>query len=503
MRGRGFFGALSWILITLLFVGCSPEEGQSSAAESRLSLDLSIEEVMLSDGKTIALEIGYMTVPENRSSPGREIKVEVARVRRQASADPATPPIFFLPGGPGFPGVRAMLGWDSLPLIVGMFTSVSDLVIVGQRGIGSSTPSLACESEIAADLSSNEARALIDAALVAAAASCRDKWLAEGVDLAAYSVLEAAADVRDIAAALDYPKISLWGVSFGSHWSMAIMRFQPEIVARAVLGGLEGPDHTYDMPSGVLAGVRRMAIEASEAEALAEFTPEGGWLAAFKSLISQLNEAPVTVSVDGQAVFIDGDVAKDAALGYGRGISSRAGMRHWPEDIHRLLSGDYEAFARAAIRQTEAGLPSAAFFTLDCGSGISAEREAQLDADPGQDILGNLSSFYQQVCPVWEVDLSDGFRMGFETEIPTLLVHGTYDVNTPYSNAQELLPSFTSSAFVTVDGGSHGALQEALAADEVFLGNTLRFLTTGELGGFPARIELDPIEWIVPGADPR
>ena len=513
LRPQGLGAVLLGSLLGFLLSGCSPEapEAAEENAPVRVAepseaalpssgplLELAVEEVVLSNDRPIELEIGYMTVPENRSAPGRTIQLEVARVRRQASADPDTPPIFMLPGGPGFPGVHSMLGWNSMPLIIDRLTSVSDLLIISQRGIGPSVPSLDCEADLSADLSSKAAREAMLETMVSSAAACRDKWLAEGVDLAAYSVPEAAADVRDIAAELGYAKISLWGVSFGSHWSMAVLRFHPEIVARAVLSGVEGPGHTYDMPSGVLASVRRMAMEAAESEALAEFTPDGGWIAAFKSLIGQLDESPVTVTVDGRDVYIDGEALKGAALGYSRGIASRFGMRYWPGDMHRLLSGNYDAYARSMIRTSQRGIPSAAFFTLDCGSGITAEREAVLNADPAQGILGNLSRFYQEICPVWEVDLTDAFRTGFETDVPTLLVHGTYDVSTPFSNVQELLPAFANSTLVTVDGGSHRALQEALAADVTFFDNTLQFLRTGTLDNFPERIELEPIEWILP-----
>lgn len=505
--GRRLGARLALLMLGLLAVGCAPEPGQQDVAPAEAApavssqplLELSVEEVLLSNDARIDLEIGFITVPENRSAPGRTIQLEVARVRRQATASPETPPIFMLPGGPGFPGVRSMLEWNAMPLIIDRLTSVSDLVVISQRGIAPSVPSLDCPFQADFDLSAEGAAQRVSEAAVAAATACRDHWRSEGVDLPAYSVPEAAADVRDIAAGLGYSKINLWGVSFGSHWSMAVMRFHPEIVAGAVLSGLEGPDHTYDMPSGVLAGLRRMALEASEAEALAAFTPDSGWLAAFQNLIGQLDEAPVLVSVDGQAVYIDGEAVKGAALGYSRGIGSRFGMRFWPEDMHRLLSGEFEPFARAMLRSSQRGLPSAAFFTLDCGSGITAEREAVLNADPAQAILGNLSSFYQNVCPVWEVDLTDAFRTGFETEIPTLLVQGTYDVSTPYSNVQELLPAFANHTLVSIDGGSHRALQEALAADAAFFDRTLGFLRDGNLAGFPARIELGPIEWIVPG----
>ena len=113
-------------------------------------------------------------------------------------------------------------------------------------------------------------------------------------------------------------------------------------------------------------------------------------------------------------------------------------------------------------------------------------------------MLGNLSRLYQSACPVWQVDLGDEFRTGFSTSIPTLLVHGTYDVNTPYDNALELMPVFDNAHLVTVDGGSHGALLEALGADPTFRMSALRFAGSGEMGGLPDRVVLDDLEWQIP-----
>jgi len=42
-----------------------------------------------------------------------------------------------------------------------------------------------------------------------------------------------------------------------------------------------------------------------------------------------------------------------------------------------------------------------------------------------------------------------------------VIVHGNWDVNTPFENALELVPHFKRSQFVVVNGGSHGALREA------------------------------------------
>ena len=90
----------------------------------------------------------------------------------------------------------------------------------------------------------------------------REFWEEVGLDLAGFTVLEAAEDVNEIRMALGYERITVWGGSFGSHWGMALMRAHPEIIERAVLRGMEGPDHTYDHPGHLWNVYRRVAAEA-------------------------------------------------------------------------------------------------------------------------------------------------------------------------------------------------------------------------------------------------
>jgi hypothetical protein len=52
-------------------------------------------------------------------------------------------------------------------------------------------------------------------AMQTTASACRDRWLAQGVDLAAYNTVENAADLNDLRLALGYQKITLIG---GSEW---------------------------------------------------------------------------------------------------------------------------------------------------------------------------------------------------------------------------------------------------------------------------------------------
>jgi pimeloyl-ACP methyl ester carboxylesterase len=167
----------------------------------------------------------------------------------------------------------------------------------------------------------------------------------------------------------------------------------------------------------------------------------------------------------------------------------------------RLYYGDFETAARARASRSAGGATNyrtASYYMLDCGSGVTAERLATLRADPARLLVGDRSAFYQAVCQAWDADLGDAFRANFDTSIPTVIVHGNRDVNTPYENALELAPHFTRGKLVTVVGGTHGALNEALEADTAFANSLWHFVRTGDRARLPDSVVLPPIDWSVP-----
>ncbi|HVS63394.1 MAG TPA: alpha/beta fold hydrolase [Thermoanaerobaculia bacterium] len=465
------------------------------------SLFLHPERFALEDGTLGEAERGLLFVPINRSDPkSRVLSVELYRFPAQEGVPDGTPPIFVLQGGPGFEGLAPALEEPGFfesnlqPL-----TAFSEVVVVGQRGIGSSKPSTICEPARFPFLLGK---------------SCREFWEEKGLDVSGLTVVEAAADVHDVARALGYRQITLSGSSFGSHWGMAVMRYHPQIVARALLAGIEGPDHTYDMPSGVLASLRRMAAAAEASERLRGQIPEGGLLASFEAVLDRLRTGPVSVEVEhpetGEKTEVRFTLPQVQAMIFGdtARVSSRREMPSWPADLIALARGDFSRAAKLRLERRSAeggdeeGGPrryrTASYFMLDCGSGISPARLEKLNADPAIPIVGNLGSFYQVSCSAWNADLGDDFRAGFDTDIPTAIVHGTWDVNTPYENALELAPRFTNGKLVTVVGGSHGALGEALRHSEPFREAIGHFLRTGDLSRLPEEVVLPEVEWEVP-----
>jgi len=452
----------------------------------------------------VTVERGTMFVPVNRSTVGSDvIGVEVYRFPASGNAEPGTPPIFFLHGGPSFAGLESALEaggtfeerWQPL-------TDVSDVVVVGQRGIGSSKPTTTIETTTSPPPADQPYDAQVATEeFQRALAEERAFWEASGLDLSGFTILEAVEDVNDVRKALGYDKIIIWGGSFGSHWGMNVMRSHPEIVERAILRGMEGPDHTYDHPGHLWNVYERVAEEAEAAPELRGMIPEGGLIAAIEAIVERATNAPFTVIVtdpeDGSEheVLFDGESIKRVSRGYSGGLNA------WPADVITMARGEFSGAADSLyLQSTDRGrdFRTASYFVLDCGSGITPERLAEYDADPAMSLLARMNWSYVAGCSVWDSDLGNDFRQNFETQIPTVIAHGTWDTSTPYENALELVPYFENSKFIPVIRGPHGAIRAAMDFSEEFRAGILYFAATGDTSQLPDEVTMPPVRWRVP-----
>jgi pimeloyl-ACP methyl ester carboxylesterase len=301
--------------------------------------------------------------------------------------------------------------------------------------------------------------------------------------------------VDDTRKALGYKKIQLWGGSFGSHWSVAVMRYYPQFIERVVLRGLEGPDFTYDSPAGVWNALTRIASTADTATALKGKIPPGGLASAFKAVIDRVEKNPVVVTLtdsSGNAtrVRVDGDAVRNIAV---------AAPRVWPAMVIAMYNGYYTVAARAALAdRRQMGIETASYYMLDCGSGITHARDLRILAEPEAKYVGGRNDEYRAVCPLWPSNNGDEFRTNFRTTIPTVMVQGNWDTSTPMENSLDMKPFFVNSKYVLVKGGSHGSLVEARAASEVFARGLIKYFATGDMSGIPEVVDLPPVKWVVP-----
>ncbi|BAV99252.1 alpha/beta fold hydrolase [Lysobacter enzymogenes] len=448
-------------------------------------------------------EIGTLYVRENRHNPNsRVIGVGFARIK--ASRATGAPPVFWLPGGPGLSVLGSftdksesaqsrLRSWLA-------FGEVGDLVVVEQRGytlrgerLTAAYPASPLDRPASID---DDAQAMRELARAAVAANA-DK------DLSGYTIAEFAADVDELRQALGYERISLFGGSFGSQWSLATMRLYPQRIARAVLSGVEPLDNGYDMPSHVFAALQRLSFEADRDPALAPYLPPGGLMGAVRALRQRFAAGTVRVRVRDaqgreQSVTLGAQDLQLALLAH----ADDAGQ--WPALILSLYHRHYDVWAREVVDQRAAGEIKLIGPLADSSLGVSAAREYRLRSDPALAYLGawNFASNIASA-PDWPTpDLGDAFRLPRASDIPVLFVHGDWDTSTPVENTRELLPYFRNGRAIVVHRGGHdGAfylLRDAPQAKKA----VYEFLRSGRDEGLPVEIDAPLPKFEVPDFAP-
>lgn len=476
--------------LAVLTAQAAPAQGWArQSAPNRIVIEQG--SAKLATGETVAYEIGALYVPENRSKPdSRRIGIGFARIK--APHPTGAPPIFWLPGGPGLSvldsftdqseAARSRLrSWQT-------FGATGDLVVIEQRGY-TRRGEMLVETADAAPLDEpasvrNDARAM-QALARRAIAHHPDK------DLSGYTIQAFADDVDDLRQALGYDKISLFGGSFGSQWSLAVMRFHPESVARAVLSSVEPLNNGFDMPSHVFAALQRIAFDADRDPALAAWRPKGGMMEAVRALHQRFAAGPIRVTISDEA-----GKARTVALGAEdlqlALLAHTNEAEHWPAFILSLYHGHYDEWARQTLEERRGGPVKLIGPLVDSSLGVTAQREQLMRTDPAADWLGawnfeaNLAS-----APVWPTpDMGDAIRLPQVTPIPVVFVHGDWDTSTPIENTLGLLPYFPNGHAILVHRAGHdGAfyqLRESPSAKQA----VYDFLRTGKVSGLPTEVTL-------------
>jgi pimeloyl-ACP methyl ester carboxylesterase len=454
-------------------------------------------------GTSVPYEIGTLYVPENRHKPGsRLIGIGFARIR--GTRPTGAPPVFWLPGGPGVSVLGVLTDHDGTAtarlrswLTYGV---VGDLVVIEQRGYTRRGDMLTAKSaaipldrpaSVHAEAESMRAQAR------AAVAANPDK------DLSGYDIGEFAADVDDLRRALGYDKISLFGGSFGSQWSLAVMRLHPDIVARAVLSSVEPLNNGYDMPSHVFAALQRIACDADRDPSLAPYLPPGGMMEAVRALHRRFAGAPVRVQVRNAAGQASTVVlgAEDLQLAL---LSHTQESEQWPAFILSLYHRHYDDWAREVLADRQAGTTTLIGPLADSSLGVTAAREQQLRTDPAVELLGTWN-FEANIASAadWPTrDMGDALRVPVESPIPVVFVHGDWDTSTPIENTLGLLPYFPNGRAILVHRASHNGTFYQLRESPAAKAAIYAFLRTGKMDNLPVDVTLPVPKFELPSFAP-
>lgn len=419
---------------------------------------------------TIAAEEAFLEVPRRHSEPdGPRIRLRVVRLPA-TGGDGRAAPVVYLAGGPGGSGFGAALGprWPVFDRV----RRETDVLLLDQRGTDFSEMPPECSHTHRFDDARPLQRETALAALRGTAAKCITEWRKGGVDLGAYTSAESADDIDDLRRAMGLPRVSLWGMSYGTHLALATIRRHGPRLERVVLMGTEGPDDTIKLPLAADALLADLGIVA----AAQGFEDLQG---SVRRVLQALRRHPVEAgsALHGGRKVVFGEY--DAQIAIANALGRRSTQQMLPLLFRQAEAGDYSLLAGFVLTMREdLGTFRAMPLAMDIASGQSPARRARVEAQARDSVFGDALNFpFPELADgLGLTDLGESFRGPLHSDLPVLFISGTLDGRTPPANAQALLPAFSKGQQMVIRGASHD--------NELWLGNTqIAENIAGFLGG--------------------
>ena len=440
------FAAFAFSLLAAL----SASEARAQTPEAQDPLTLRPYLFKARDGQEIEAQWGVLKVPEERGNPATRT-LHLAFVRLPSLAPEPGPPIVYLAGGPGSSGIEIAKG-ARMPLLRAL-REIADVILLDQRGTGSSRPTLVCRDSWAFPYDEPLDPVVVRETITEKTRTCAETLEKNGTVLSAYNALEIADDVEDLRRALGASRISLVATSYGTHLALATIRRHEASIHRAVLMGVVGPDQAIKLPQRIQRRLEEIGGTHADASgpALAE---------AVETVLERL-EQPVTVTARDLLAGKDVELTVgrfDLQLATIRALGSSRSLGKLQAAYTKLLAGDFTPLASDFLAVRKQWLGQVMPYSVVCASGISPERWQEVVEQEKDAVLGRWLDFpFPEICSSLSVqEVGSELRSRVRSRLPVLLVSGTLDVRTPVENAEEVLKGFPNGRHLVVEGAGHG-----------------------------------------------
>jgi pimeloyl-ACP methyl ester carboxylesterase len=483
-----------------LLVGCgegdAPYAGETGPPVTHGPLTLTpilfaqTDYMLIPGQKKIDAEEGRLRVPlRHEDANGDSIGIHF--VRFASTSENPGPPIVYLAGGPGGSGSYSASGdrW----ILFQTLREVSDVIALDQRGTYYSDPYTLCPGSWDYPLDQPTDLAVRTEAAREFLDECYAYW-SDSLDIKAFNTWESAEDLDDLREALGAERLNLWGISYGTHLGLAYIRQHPDRVERAILAGVEGPDHSYKLPANLDRVLLRVDSAMKADEKLSEVIPD--FVGELRALLDELEREPLRVEVEDPETGTPTSVvigADDLRRGIFGELGERPDIIELPARVIPAMRGQLEDVAPLIASDRRGNRELAMSLAMDCASGATAERLALIEEQATTALLGDAGNIGLKAdCASWPYeDLGDDFRSLVYADVPVLFISGTLDVRTPPSNAEEMREGLPNSHHLIIEGGSHD--DDLFLASPVILETMLAFLK-GEQE-LPERVTLPPLKF--------
>jgi len=400
---------------------------------------------------------GTLTVFENRTAgSGRTIGIYFIDIKAKRPSHGA---VVFNPGGPGGSATDLAPGFADAPSgAIATLRDRYDILLVDNRGTGKSAPQQ-CDFAPAAHPELYFSQMWPDTIVRA----CRVR-LAAQANLSLYTTSMAADDLNDVRAALGYPKLVLYGGSYGTMFYLDYARRHPETVESVVLEGV-APPHFYIIPLPMARGAQTAMDQLEQAcgqdpTCSAHFPHFADHFAA---VVRRFDAGPVSLAVRNpvthrmQTVQLTKEIFAETVR---HELYFPSGAAYMPVTIERAYRGDYTPLAEMVSQM-------ALFFASVQANGLNLSVSCSEDIPfiPETDVAAYSAGTFegdgrvraqQRACKIWNpVPAPASFQEPVHSDAPIFMISGSDDPASPPQYGLQALAYLPNGRQMLVPGASH------------------------------------------------
>ncbi|MEQ1866077.1 MAG: alpha/beta fold hydrolase [Micropepsaceae bacterium] len=438
MMRRLRFAALAFATLVVLLASAA---NAAPSPQFRLTSELCPDSANLTAQERKRVRCGYLRVPETYAKPnGRTIELAVSVVEPK-SGKPFDS-VVMLHGGPGGGEMQNYRYRLNEPL------GARTIVMFDQRGVGRSRPALCPElgdaifqasvKGLSADAETGE--------LVVAHNRCRDRLVAQKIDLTSYNTDATVADMESLRTALGFDRWKVYGVSYGTAVALAYLRDHADRLNALVLDSvypLDAPPASNGVANMMRSLKELSAACAAQAACKSRF---GNLEHLFFKAVRQLAQEPLEVPAIGATAKLS-EAVKISAPAFMTVIHQmlydKGAYEALPYLIERVAARDGEVFALLVdeFQGRANAITHGQYAAVECYERFPFDsRDAYEFASSAWPLARDnmtLLTRHFDICAAWTDRAAKPMEMPERTTVPTLVLAGGWDPITPpaYSKA--------------------------------------------------------------------
>ncbi|MEL6142183.1 MAG: alpha/beta fold hydrolase, partial [Bacteroidota bacterium] len=341
-----------------------------------------------------------------------------------------------------------------------------DFILLEQRGTQYAQPNLACPEWTAALQKANlsDLEALEEEVLYQTAAlTCRDRLLAEGIDLNGYNTNESAADVEDLRKLLGLEQYNLLTLSYGTKIAQTLMRDYPSPIRSVVLDSPLPLEVSYDEESvqNLLETFDQIFVDCQVDSTCNASFPN--LQERFYRFLGEITKNPIKLKIANPSTNQTTSFilrGRDVAAHFGDLHSSE--MPRVPLMLDQVISGNYDLLQQALAESFAPPSPGnglGARLSVWCAEEYPFSNQVRIKAETEKyPFIFGLSpaTYSSSTCEAWGVSsLGEEENQPVKSNIPTLIINGSYDNITPVKWGKKMTKNLANSVQIIFPGWHH------------------------------------------------